>query len=110
MQQKQLLLLQLQLTNGPDQYIHYPINILQHIIIPEAGNLKSKVFQILGSDNVALAFRMLPTVDFNDKFQVETGKIRGIGSNRNLPAKFDTKMVISDTVPKNFFGIRLIAA
>ena len=61
---------------------YYTLSILKHIIVPETDNYPAQTRQIFCSPLIALRFRMLPAVNFNDKFQFKAGKISKEGTNR----------------------------
>ena len=73
-----------------------PIQIVQHIIIPESQDAKSLTLQPRGSlciCNLIWTLAVLAPINFNDDFVLEANKIDYIFPNWLLAAKFETRQL-----------------
>lgn len=83
------------------------LDVLQHIVIPEADHEISPRVQICGSDSIGLAIGMLTAVDLDDKAGFSTKKVYDVGANRKLTTKLGVcNLTIANAIPKKFFSIR----
>jgi len=78
---------------SPPDRLHYCADILQHFIIPEPQNLKSGILQASVANLIAFAFKMLPTIYFNNQVLFQTNKIQHIIQIGMLATKFAARQL-----------------
>jgi hypothetical protein len=66
------------------------VDVLQHVMIPEAEDQIPHRFQRPGPCHVAFAFVVLPTVHFNNEMSVLTTEVDDELTERCLPSKFQS--------------------
>jgi hypothetical protein len=81
-----------------------PIDILDHIIVPEAQNSIVMIAKPLVANGVASAFGVLTTVNFNDQALLPANQVYDVGTNRLLANEFHSaERARADTVPDSLF-------
>src|SRR5262249_10328641 len=77
--------------NSPQRRVdrlHHPLDIRQHIVVPETQHPIPLRFEILTSLRVgenAIRPIMLPTVDLDDEALLMAGEVREVRTDRGLP-------------------------
>ena len=76
------------------------INIIRHIIVPKADDFVAERVQVFCSFFVVFfLFQMLTSIQFDDEFLFDAGKIGNVFANGMLPSKVDSQLVVADERP-----------
>ena len=93
-------------------YTYHTVDVLKHIVIPESNYLKALRLQPSSSGFIVFGLlRVLPAVEFDNKFGFESDEIHDVSSDGGLPSKLDVaKLTIANVFPQFTFGFGLRVA
>ncbi|WP_452039000.1 hypothetical protein [Alteraurantiacibacter palmitatis] len=91
--------------------LQHPVNVPQHIAVPEADHAVAVGFNDLCSAPVGTAFGVLPTVQFNGDTQPAAREIDYEAANLALPREFHAaKLAGAQVLPQQFFRFCRVVA
>jgi len=85
------------------------IEILQHIVVPEAKDTKALTLQKFSSTRVALG-RVLPAVDLDDQALLGAEEVRDVAIDLDLPTELEAvHLAVAENVPEFALGVGGVA-
>jgi hypothetical protein len=89
-----------------------PIDVVQYVVVPEADHVESQGFQKGRPFCIVMDMRcVLPAVDFDDTFLLETDKVHYVQAENVLAAELESGTVAVSQMPPQFsFRVRLVPA
>jgi hypothetical protein len=90
----------------------HPFQVLQYFVIPESYHRESLRFEPLRSRVIRLLlFRMLPAIQFDDQFPVETDKVDNVISDGLLASEFEAlRLSSAQMLPQQSLGVSRVFA
>jgi hypothetical protein len=84
--------------------LQYPVDVLHHVVVPEAQDAIVAFAKPLIANRVAFARRVPPAIDFNDQASLATDKVDDIGTYGFLPNEFHSaERPRADAIPQPLF-------
>ena len=99
-------------AQGASDRLHHPIQVLDHLAVPEPDDLKSARLEHLRPLGVVIGLiKVLSAVEFDDQLGVDAGEIGDVAVNRKLAAELEpVELASSQRPPEACLNLRLLGA
>src|SRR5262245_55603139 len=102
------------LSDGGSDGFHHPLDITQHIIVPETQHAIAARVEIIGTSRIgsdAMRLVVLSTIELNHEARTVTREVREVRSDRRLAPKMGIiHRQMTEVLPQHALGVGWLVA